>query len=230
MMDSDDVIAVILQRNLFYRRQYLLAFAAFLLTLIVIFFLAWIAIFLYKNPTAPLYFATDNVSRLIKIVPVDQPNMSTDDAAAWAVEAVQKAYSYDYVNYRSQLQSAEKYFTAYGWSKYVQALAFSGNLLALTERKQIVISQVVDKPKVLAEGILNGSYAYKFQIPLLVTYWLPPYDDKPENRFSNAINVNVIVQRQNVLQGYQGLGIVQLIATLAAQAPQTPELQNTPDS
>src|SRR5262245_29433964 len=127
-MSSNDALVLILSRNAFYRRLYILALAATALNLVVICMLGASLGYLLKNPVRPLYFAADEVGRLIQIVPVNVPNMSTEEVTKWTVDAVQAAYSYDYINYRAQLQSVEKYFTRYGWGKYMQALSLSGNL------------------------------------------------------------------------------------------------------
>ena len=221
-MESHDALVLIMLRNAFYRRMHYCALAALTLALLVNAALISVFVYLFKNPTHPIYFAADKVGRLIQIIPVNVPNMTQAQVNAWTVNAVQSAYSLDYINYRAQLQNAEKYFTSYGWSKYMQALTASSNLVALTERKQIVIATVVGQPKILAQGILGGSYAWKYSMPLLVTYSQPPYDDK--NQYSNAVDVSVIVQRKPILQGDKGLGIVQLVANLATQSATQPQI------
>ena len=205
-----------------------MALAAVGLSIIVIGVLSWVLSFLLRNPIHPLYFATDSIGRIIPIIPVSEPNMSNDQVAAWTVDAVQKAYSYDYVNYRLQLQQAERYFTQYGWNQYITAITAAGNVPAIQERKMVVIAQVIDQPKLVAEGILSGRYAWKFSMSMLATYWLPPYDDK--SKFSNPLNVDVIVQRQPILQSDNGLGIVQLIATFVtnSNSDQPQEISSTP--
>lgn len=215
---ENDALLMVFERNQFYRRQYLLALGAFGLALLVLLILLWVLVYVIRNPTEPLYFATDNVGRLIKVVPVTKANMSTDDAAKWAINAVEKAYAYDYENYRGQLQFAQKYFTTYGWSKYMSALTKSNNLIALKNRKMIIQAKVVGAPKVIAQGLLGGSYAWKFQMPMLVKNWIPPYD--AQSNFVNAINVTVIVQRMPILQSSDGVGIVQLVAEMSS-TPQT---------
>lgn len=217
-MSEQDALLMVFERNRFYRRQYLLALGAFSMALLVILILSWVLIYVVRNPTAPLYFATDNVGRLITVVPVSQPNMTTEDASKWAVNAVQKALSYDYVNYRQQLQSAEKYFTNYGWTNYMKALKASNNLVALTQRKMIIEAKVVGAPQLITEGRLSGSYAWKFEMPLLLTNYLPPYENTFPS-FSNALSVSVIVQRQPILQSSDGVGIVQMIVSKAAAPP-----------
>lgn len=212
-MNDNDALVMVFQRNQFYRRQYQLALGAFGLSLLVLAVLVWVLVYVIRNPTAPLYFATDNVGRLIKVVPVTQPNMSVDDASTWAVRAVEKTYSYDYVNYRRQLQSSQKYFTSYGWTKYMSALKASNNLVALKSRKMVIQAKVVAAPKLVTQGLLGGSYAWKFEMPVLVTNWIPPYDI--QSTFTNALNVTVIIQRMPILQSSDGVGIVQMIASMA---------------
>jgi intracellular multiplication protein IcmL len=217
-MEPKDALVLIYSRNSFYKRLHFLVLGAFAISLFVIFILIWTLVFLLNNPTRPVYFATDDVSRLVQIVPVNTPNMSMDEVIDWTIEAVRAAYSYDYINYRSQLQNSQKYFTNYGWRTYMQALSASNNLLALTTRKQIILANVIEKPELEIGGILNGAYAWKFNMPVLITYYMPPYDGSSQSQFSNALNVSIIVQRQQILEGYKGLGVVQLVSEFATTA------------
>lgn len=226
-MKKQDALVAVLARNSFYKGLHYLALGALFLSLVVIGWLTWVLIYIAKYQVHPLYFVTDNVGRLIDSVPVDKPNMTNEDVVNWAINAAQATYSYDYINFRSQLQGAQKYFTSYGWSKYMAALQASNNLAALKERKMIVLARVVYAPKLLAEGILSGAYAWKFQMSMLVTYMLPPYDDK--SQFTNPLDVSMIVQRQPEIKSYKGLGIVQIVGTIAATAPTGPQaLPSTP--
>src|SRR5579872_1835284 len=104
-MNARDPLSIIFARNAFYKRLHYLVLFAFFLSILANAFLCWVLYFLLKTPFQPLYFAADPVGRLIPIIPVDQANMSADEASDLAVEAVQAAYSYDYVNYRAQLQN-----------------------------------------------------------------------------------------------------------------------------
>ncbi|MCE3238573.1 MAG: hypothetical protein K0R24_1554 [Gammaproteobacteria bacterium] len=207
----DDAVVLTQLRNAFYKRKYYFALGIYVLCVVTIAALLTVLVYLIKNPTRPLYFLTDSVGRLVQDVPLTLPNMSTEAIEAWAVEAVETAYSYNFMNYRAQLQNAQKYFTEYGWRSYMSGLTASNNLLALKERHMIFIAKVADKPKLLNAGILGSAYAWKFQMPLLVNFLETPYN-KPS--FSNAYVVTVIVQRQKLLQSYKGLAIVQMIAAI----------------
>lgn len=212
---TQDAIQAVITRNMFYRRLHYYALMVLLVAVIVIGIMMGTLIYISGTGyNHPLYFATDHVGRVLKITHVSQPNMSEDEVVAWAVQAVESAYTYDYVNFRSQLQSAQKYFTEYGWGNYMDALKASNNLVALNDRKMVAYANVVDKPVILTRGLLSGAYAWRIQMPVLVTYLLPPYDDTA--KFSNPVTVTVIVQRQPMLQSYKGLGVLQLIGRIAA--------------
>lgn len=219
----EDALVMVHLRNAFYRGKFRFALGLYVLSLLANILLISIIIYWVKHPTQPLFFPADKVGRLVQEVPLQKPNMPTQNVADWAVEAVEAAYSYDFVNYHGQLQNAQKYFTDYGWRTYMKALAISDNFLALTERKYIIIAKVVAPPKLLVEGPLAGAIAWKFEMPMLVTYLQPPFNfNDPKSTFSNPLIVTVIVQRQNILQSYQGLGVLQLIANIPINPIQNP--------
>src|SRR5438045_2840618 len=103
-MNSKDSLVLVISRNNFYKRLHFLALGALFLDILVILQLIMMLAYLLRNPVRPLYFAADEVSRLIQIVPVNVPNMSTDNVMTWTINAVQSTYSYDYINYHAQLQ------------------------------------------------------------------------------------------------------------------------------
>lgn len=208
-----DALVMVHLRNAFYRGKFRFALALYILSLIANAVLIGMIIYLWRHPTAPLYFPADKIGRLIEVVPLQESNMSAQDVANWAVEAVEAAYSYDFMNYHEQLQNAQKYFTDYGWRNYMKALAASNNINALTQRKFVIIARVVEPPKIINQGILGGAQSWKFEMPVLVTYLMPPFNDK--SKFQNPLVVTAVIQRQDILQSYKGLGIIQLIANIA---------------
>jgi intracellular multiplication protein IcmL len=187
----------------------------------VIIFLSSVLVYLVRHPTKPLYFATDSIGRLIPIIPENVPNMSTKDVTAWVISTATSSLSYDFINYRAQFQSAEKYFTQFGWNNYMKAVQAANNLPAVKFRKMIVVAQLAGQPKIIKEGILAGTYAWQFEIPMLLVYMLPPYDEK--SKIYNPVLVSVIIQRQPILKSYQGLGIVQLLVESSVSTSNQPQ-------
>src|SRR3990167_2172062 len=180
-MTKQDALVAVFTRNAFYKRLYYLVLLTFVLSIAVIVILIGTVIFLIKNPTQPLYFASDAIGQLIQDVPVNQPNMSPEALTAWVIEAVQSANSYDYINYRSQLQNAQKYFSYEGWQEYLAALKLSNNLLSVTKLNLILLAKAVGQHQLMKQGVLSGASAWRFKIPVLVTAWSPPYDEKSKS-------------------------------------------------
>jgi intracellular multiplication protein IcmL len=207
----NDALVMTHLRNAFYRKKFHFLLCVYLLSLVCIATLVGIIIYLVKHPTQPLYFVTDKIGRLIEDVPLEKANMPLQSVSNWVVTAVESARSYDFINYRAQLQNAQDYFTTLGWTNYMDALQKSDNLLALERYKYVITAKVVGRPILLNEGLLGGALAWKFQLSLLVNYATPPYNG---SGFRNPETVTVIVQRQKLLQSYQGLGIVQMIGVL----------------
>jgi len=214
-LSVDEGVLRVFSRNLYYREKFHYVLGFCLLALIFDAFLTLMLTYIIKHPVQPLYFPADKAGRLIQEVPLSEPNMSTRAVSEWTVRAVQAAYSYDFTNYHAQLQRAEKYFTAAGWSEYMKGLDRSNNMVALTERKLIVTARVVEPPRLMKEGLMsNGVMAWKFEMPVLLHYQMPPFNGKGD--YDNPLIVTAVVQRQDVLSGNAGLGLVQLNAFTAS--------------
>lgn len=213
----NDALTLIHQRNAFYRSKYHMVLGVYILTLFCIAFLIGTLVYVNDHPAPPYYFMTDNSGRFLQDISLQQPNMSEQDIKTYVVKAVESAYSYDFVNYRQQFQSAEKYFTTWGWKNYMKGLQSSNNLLALTQRKLIVLAKVAGPPKLITQGIIGGALAWKYEMPVLVTYLSAPYDDR--SKFVNPLTVTIVIQRQRMLGSYKGLGIMQMIARIASASP-----------
>lgn len=209
---SNNAIEAVVIRNNFYRRQYHLVLALFGLCLTSIMVLVGLLIYVIHHPTAPIYFATDKMGKLIRVLPLSEPNMSADDLNKWVIKAVESIGTLDYVNFRQQMQATQAYFTNQGWNKYIAAFNASDSLVALTNRRMIFEAKVTGQPILLKEGQINGVRAWKFDVPVLVTYWAPPYDEsKPDSFYTVPYMVELKVTRRPVLQSMDGLGIIQYV-------------------
>jgi len=213
-MQQYDVLTLVLKRNAYYRKIYLFALGAWVLGLIVIIGLAFILTVIVREPRSPIYFPADVAGHLIDEMPLNQPNLTIDATKQWVSDAVEASSTFNFVNYRSQLQNVSRYFTDHGWITFKKALDVEGTIQAVTQRRWIMTAHVSGEVTTVQQGLLNGRYAWKFTMPILVTTWSPPYT--PQTRGLTPLKVTVIVQRQPLLQSDQGLGIVQYYSYNAA--------------
>jgi len=202
---ADDALAAVVLRNRFYRDGQRKLIAALLTSLAVNGIMAFMLFYDITHPPMPTYFATSIAGRITPLFPLDEPNQSDSAVLQWANQAAIAAFTYNFVNYRNELQSSSGFFTGDGWTQFLTALQQSNNLDAVKAKKLIVSAVATRAPIILQKGILNGQYSWRIQMPLLVTY-------QSASEFSQQNNVvTMLVTRVSTLNTPRGIGISQFV-------------------
>ena len=166
-------------------------------------------LYIYTHPPAPVYFPTSANGRITPIYPLDQPNINDAALLEWANLATIAAFSYNFVNYRSELESASEYFTANGWTSFLRSLKDSNNLIAVISKKLVVSAQASRTPEILQKGVLNGRYSWRVKIPIVVTYQSQQYSQQ-------NLEVILLITRVSTLNNPKGIGIEQFVSSTDA--------------
>lgn len=132
-----------------------------------------------------------------------QSNISEAALVVWANEAAVATFTYDFVNFETQLQTASNYFTPNGWKEFYKALEQSENLKALQAKKLLVTAVPFRTPIILQAGLLNGRYSWRVQIPLQVTF-----QNSSEYAQQN-LAVTMLIARASPYEGVRGLVVLQ---------------------
>ena len=126
-MADEDKLEVVRQRNEFYRDNYRRVLGILLIAILLIVGLMASLTYILTHPPAPQYFATDSTGHIIKLTPLDEPNLSKPALLEWASTAASAAFTYNAVNYRAELQAASEFFTPEGWQTFLKGLEESNN-------------------------------------------------------------------------------------------------------
>lgn len=202
---AEDAIAAVALRNNFYKDSQRKVLTALMLSILVNFILGSVLTYIMTHPPMPKYFATSINGRITPLYPLNEPNQSDSAVLQWANQAAIAAFTYNFVNYRSELQAASGFFTPGGWREYSTALQQSNNLEAVKAKKLIVSAVATRAPIILEKGILSGRYSWRVQMPMLVTY-----QSASEFTQENYI-VTMLIQRVSTLNSYRGIGISQFV-------------------
>lgn len=206
---AEDALTVVALRNRFYKDGQRKTILALLIAIIVNLVLAALLIYMITHPPAPKYFATTVNGRITPLFPLDQPNQSDSAVLQWANQAAIASFTYNFVNYRDELQASSGFFTAEGWDQFLSALQQSNNLDAVKAKKLIVSAVATRAPVILQKGILNGNYSWKVQMPILVTY-------QSASEFTQQNNVvSMLITRVSTLNSPRGIGISQFVVAPA---------------
>ena len=202
---AEDALAVVQLRNQFYKDSQRKVMLALLIAILANFLLGGLLFYIITHPPEPRYFATSINGRITPLFPLNEPNQSDSAVLQWANQAAIAAFTYNFVNYRDELQASSGFFTAEGWDQFLNALQQSNNLDAVKAKKLIVSAVATRAPIILQKGILNGSYSWRVQMPILVTY-------QSASEFTQQNNVvTMLITRVSTLNSPRGIGIAQFV-------------------
>src|SRR3990167_2017863 len=202
---AEGAIEKVMIRNEFYRDGQRKTVLILMVSMIVNLLLGSLLTYLMTHPPLPKYFATSINGRITPLFPLEEPNQSDSAILQWANQAAIAAFTYNFVDYREELQASSGFFTAEGWSQFLGALQDSNNLDAVKAKKLIVSAVATRAPVILQKGVLNGRYSWRIQMPILVTY-------QSASEFSQQNNVvTILVTRISTLNSPRGIGISQFV-------------------
>lgn len=195
---SDEIknsgLAMVLMRNAFYRDSY--RRVAMLLTIIFFINCGLVVAIIYKylTPPQPQYFAATAAGRIIEIHKLTDPTVSDQDVIQFVTNGVQQAFSLDYIHWRQQLNAVNRnYFSPEGFRDFFKALMDSNNLNTLIKYKMVSSATLTAAPQITSTMIVGGHYAWKVNMPLLITF-----DSSATQVPKIIMNVSVIVMRMPV--------------------------------
>ena len=140
--------------------------ASCLVTIVAVLVAAWAL----TRPPEHKYFATRIGGELVELTPLDQPHRSDAHVLNFSVEAMTRALSLDFANYRRELADVEPFFTEAGWEAFLTELQNSGNLDLIRSRRMIS-SAVANRAVVLRKGLDGGNvWTWQVEMPLTITY------------------------------------------------------------
>jgi intracellular multiplication protein IcmL len=207
---AEDALTAVTLRNTFYRDGQRKVILVLLLSIIVNFLMISLLAYLLTHPPIPKYFATSINGRITPLFALNEPNQSDSAVLQWTNQAAIAAFTYNFVNYRTELQASSDFFTSSGWTQFLKALQDSNNLDAVKAKKLIVSAVATSAPIILQKGLLNGRYSWRIQMPILVTY-------QSASEFSQQRNVvTILVTRISTLNSPRGIGIAQFVVGPAA--------------
>ena len=200
-------LATVVIRNEFYRDGFrnMIKIAIAQAVIIIVLILSFIS---YMNATEPQdhYFATTADGRIMRLVPLNLPNMNTSALMSWVAQASTEVMTFGFHDYQRRMQQSSRHFTRRGWETFTSALQKSRIIDAVEAAQQVVTAQQISAPVLIQEGVFNGKYRWVVDIPLTVSY-----KSGAASR-ADKLKVRLVIDRVPSLENPNGVGIEQWIA------------------
>ena len=164
-----------------------------------------------RREPAHKYLMTDVNGRPLPQVPLDRSNATDEEVSTWTIDAVTRAYTFDFANYRRQFLEAQKVLTLTGWDGFERSLKDSGNFVAVKENRYVTTAAPNGPARITSAGILqdalgNKRWGWTVEFPMLITY------RNARQSTSQDLTVKAVVVRMPEFINSRGLGIRQIIA------------------
>src|SRR5690606_1654636 len=104
------------------------------------------------------YFATTEDGRLIPMVSLTQPNLSTPALMSWVAQSATEVMTFGFNDYRRRLQEASRHFTRRGWESFTVALQKGRIIESIEANSQVVTAAPRGAPILQSEAIIGGQY------------------------------------------------------------------------
>lgn len=198
---DDKAAELVYNRNFFYRDNYKRVLSIGLIAIISNVVLVLAITYSILSPAPSKFIVTSPDGRIIPVEPLTAAVKSTEQILAWANMASTKINSFDFVNYKRQLQEASENFTVAGWEDYKKQLISSQNIKYVVDNKLVVTSVATGAPVLDQQGLINGIYSWKVTLPILVKYAGATVQK------SFPYTVSLLIQRVDIQNNPQGIGI-----------------------
>jgi len=199
-------LGTVVIRNEFYRDGYRNLLRLCLLEGAIIMVLLGAMYFvIHVNQPQDRYFATTEDGRLIPMVALNEPNLSTPALMSWVAQASTEVMTFGFNDYRRRLQESSRSFTRRGWESFTQALQKSRIIEMVEANQQVVTAAPAGAPILESEGLVAGRYQWVIQLPLVLTY------QSGSRTKSDNLLITVVVVRVPRLESPNGVGIEQWI-------------------
>ena len=154
----------------------------------------------------PRYFAVREDGGILPLVAVSEPFLTDGQITNFAVEAVTRAMTIDFANWRNDLKSAARYFERpTGWNAFLDAIQASGMLEYIRERR-LVSSVVANGAAITDSGLDNHKrHTWTIQIPLTVTY------ESSSETVRDHLLAEVVVVRLPTWESPEAVGIIRIL-------------------
>ncbi len=200
-------LGTVVVRNEFYRDGYRSLLKLAMIQSIVILALIGAMYFVVNNNQPEnRYFATTEDGRLVPMIALSQPNLSTPALLSWVAQAATEVMTFGFNDYRRRLQSASRNFTRRGWESFTQALQKSRIIERVEANQQVVTAAPQGAPILQSESAVAGRYQWVVQLPMVLTY------QSGNKRISDRLLVTLVIVRVPRLESPNGVGIEQWIA------------------
>jgi len=174
--------------------------------LVIILSLMGFAYFQFITRSPGQFFGSPPNGKNFEITALDRPIVSTKALLSWVTLAATATFTFDFVNYKDQLNALADYFTTDGYENFIASLQNADTIKTIEEKKLILSAVAIGPAIVLTEEERGISHTWRVQVPLLVRYQSANVNETRQQL------VDMLITQVSTRDAPKGIGIAQYIA------------------
>ena len=198
----------IAKKNIYMSRSLIAVSGALMLSIVL-------NIIQVATPAKRTYFATTPTGALIPIVPLSAPIMDQSALNNWTVNAVTKAFTLTFNNWKANIQAAQQDFTPNGAESYRAGLEKYHILSLITSENCNLSAVVTGAPVITSPAGAKDNRGRAYWIVEFPMTWTYSTGGPQSSTTSNNVIAKVIVVREPQTVAASGLAIDQLLVAAA---------------
>ena len=204
-------LEIVMMRNNFYRKNYRKMVVVSLMLTLICGGLTGFIFYQYKTRPTPKYFATTEDGKILVLDELSAQSKTDNELFAWAKEAAIASFTYDFRNWRTEIQAAKIYYTPAGHRQLLKAITESRNLTAVKKKKLATFVEMSStKPKIIDQGVQQstGRYTWIIEFPMRVTYL---NSNHPTDTIVQNLTMKMTISRVPIWDSSIGIGINSIV-------------------
>ncbi len=171
-------------------------------SVIIVAILIAILVYMFKSAPENRYFATTVDGRIMQLIPLDQPSMTSSELYSWVVQAVSDTLTFGYHDYQRRLQENTKYFTIDGWETFTNMIQNMQLIDMVGRNKLLVKAYPMSAPELQQEEVFNGRYRW-----VLIINFNMEFTGRGSGGGDRNLRLRLTIERVPVLENVKGIAI-----------------------
>ena len=156
------------------------------------------------RPNNPIVIGATADGRIIPIIPLNRPIMTSSAMSAWVANAVTNSLTISFATYRRDVQNSQQFFTSGGWQAFSSGIASEHFLGTILSNKYNVYTVPKAAPIMISKpGAVDseGVAYWIWQVPVIMTF------ESSQTKYTNEYTITVTIKRVPEAANPTGLGI-----------------------
>ena len=163
-------LKVVHLRNRFLYVTYRYVLMLFVFSIFMAIFSFTMMVYFIRQPIPPQYVPVSSDGRLLELPTIDKEFKTESEVTDFFLRGLKKTHTFDFYNYRDQINEASSFFTINEWNNFFTKLAEAKTLDAVKENNWVATIKFTGPPVIKEKGLVNNTFSWYIEVPVKIMF------------------------------------------------------------